>query len=102
MIWHESDSNLEIEWNKSVIRKHELDLKSRDEYKFQKAITALKMIETPEIEEVDIKGKLQKVNVVNFYLPKNFAGDDMDSDYRDAQKIKLIENNVNRLNENND
>jgi len=99
MAWHESDSDLEIEWEKSVSRKYELDLKSREERIFQQAINALKMVETLEEKEVDVDGKKQKVNIITFYLPKNFAGNEMNSDYRDSQKIDLIANNDNRLNE---
>jgi len=97
MGWHESDEDLEIEWDKSIKRQREIDLKSRAERKFQIAIGALRMVETPEIQEVEVNGILQKVNVVNFYPPKNFAGDDMDSDYRDSQKVDLIKNNDDRL-----
>lgn len=99
MEWDESDTNLKSEWDKSIARQRALDLKSREERKLQQSINALRMVEKRETEEVEIKGTPQKVTVINFYLPKNFAGNEMDSDYRDAQKIALIENNNNRLNE---
>lgn len=99
MTFHESDADLEIELTKSLERQYALDIKSREERKYQQSINSLKMVEKPETKEIQVNGNTQTVNVINFYIPKNYAGNDMDPEYRDAQKLALIANNTARLGE---
>ena len=100
MTWHESDTDLQAEWALSVARKLKLDNQSKEERTYQERIGQLKMVETSEMTSVtDKDGKTYDVQVTVFKMPKNFAGEDMASEYRDSQKSTLIENNTERLEE---
>jgi len=97
MSWDESDTDLKGEWDKSIYRRQQLDLKLRAEREFQNCINALKMEQVIEMTDVTVDGKTVRIPTTKFVLPKNFAGDDMDADYRIEQKGKLIINNDTRL-----
>jgi len=102
MEWDDSDTAIKTEYEESIIRKHALDIKSREERKFQQTINSLRMVERQVVEEVTIDSVLHQVNVSKFFQPKNFAGDDMQESYRTAQKTKLLANNQTRLDTLND
>lgn len=93
MGWDTSDSDLETEWIASKEREMELNRKSSEERYYQSCINRIKMVE--RIEERIVEGTPVRITV--FDLPNNFANDVIEVDYRNAQKLRLIENNDQRL-----
>jgi len=92
MSWDESDTDLKEEWNKSIVRQQDANTKSRQERDYQNKINALKMQQVQIINDVTVDGKTVQVPTTGFVMPKNFAGDTMDTGYRDSQKADLIKN----------
>ena len=77
MSWHESDSDIEAKFAELRARETIFETQIGQIRKYQRNINNLKMI--PSSETI-------------FSLPANFAGNEIDSAYRDSQKADLIVN----------
>lgn len=92
MVWHESDSDIEVLFTKLREKETSLDKKIRKLRTYQVNINRLKFTANSEIETVTINGKDTTQRITKFYPPNNYAGNEMNEEYRVSQKAALIVN----------
>lgn len=94
MVWDKSDSDIEEKFTQITTQRESLEKKLMELRTLQKCVISLRLIENT----VTIEDGIRKTT---YNSPKDQAGNQMDSDYRDEQK-KLLIINIDKFLGNND